>query len=50
VLTVLAEVLSFTRPPMAANAMAHTEWNLATLEAAGVPLLDGLSVLVQARG
>jgi DNA-binding transcriptional regulator YhcF (GntR family) len=33
-----AEVMSFTRPPMAVNAMAHTEWNLATLEAAGVPL------------
>jgi hypothetical protein len=33
-----AEVMSFTRPPMAANAMAHTEWNLAALDAAGVPL------------
>jgi DNA-binding transcriptional regulator YhcF (GntR family) len=33
-----AEVMSFTRPPMAPNAMAHTEWSLATLEAAGVPL------------
>ncbi|GAA2355385.1 TetR/AcrR family transcriptional regulator C-terminal domain-containing protein [Dactylosporangium salmoneum] len=33
-----AEVMSFTRPPMAANAMAHTEWNLAALEAAGLPL------------
>ncbi|MFI5911364.1 TetR/AcrR family transcriptional regulator C-terminal domain-containing protein [Dactylosporangium sp. NPDC051541] len=33
-----AEVMSFTRPPMAERAMAHTEWNLAALERAGLPL------------
>jgi AcrR family transcriptional regulator len=33
-----AEVMSLTRPPMAANALAHTEWCLAALEAAGLPL------------
>ncbi|MFG2040908.1 TetR/AcrR family transcriptional regulator C-terminal domain-containing protein [Dactylosporangium sp. NPDC048998] len=33
-----AEVMSFTRPPLAANAMAHTEWCLTALEAAGMPL------------
>ncbi|WP_433050544.1 TetR/AcrR family transcriptional regulator C-terminal domain-containing protein [Dactylosporangium sp. CS-033363] len=34
----VAEVMSFTRPPMAEHAMAHTEWNMAALERAGVPL------------
>ncbi|UAB95355.1 TetR/AcrR family transcriptional regulator C-terminal domain-containing protein [Dactylosporangium vinaceum] len=33
-----AEVMSFTRPPMAERAMAHTEWNLAALERAGLSL------------
>jgi DNA-binding transcriptional regulator YhcF (GntR family) len=33
-----AQVMSFTRPPMAERAMAHTEWNLAALERAGLPL------------
>jgi AcrR family transcriptional regulator len=33
-----AEVMSFTRPPMAPNAMAHTEWNLAALSSTGLPL------------
>ncbi|MEU7871059.1 TetR/AcrR family transcriptional regulator C-terminal domain-containing protein [Dactylosporangium sp. NPDC049140] len=34
----VAEVMSFTRPPMAERAMAHTEWNLAALERAGMAL------------
>ncbi|MER7280743.1 TetR/AcrR family transcriptional regulator C-terminal domain-containing protein [Dactylosporangium sp. NPDC000244] len=34
----VAEVMSFTRPPMAMRAMAHTEWCLAALERAGLAL------------
>jgi hypothetical protein len=30
--------MSFTRPPMAERAMAHTEWNLTALERAGLTL------------
>ncbi|MEV4513081.1 TetR/AcrR family transcriptional regulator C-terminal domain-containing protein [Dactylosporangium sp. NPDC049525] len=33
-----AEVMSFTRPPMAPHAMAHTEWVLAALDGTGLPL------------
>jgi DNA-binding transcriptional regulator YhcF (GntR family) len=33
-----AEVMSFTRPPMAPHAMAHTEWVLAALHGTGLPL------------